>query len=81
MQVGSICNADAAPNPPRTNPREEAGANENQIEINDNAEENIWLRTRMKKSKQVSVWGSAEGLACNGQSSEIGMQISSLHPK
>jgi hypothetical protein len=40
MQVGSICNADAAPDPPRTPPREEAGANENPSEINDNAEEN-----------------------------------------
>ncbi len=40
MNVGSICNADAAPDPPRTPPREEAGANENPSEINDNAEEN-----------------------------------------
>ncbi len=40
MQVDSICNADAAPDPPRTPPREEAGANENPSEINDNAEEN-----------------------------------------
>jgi hypothetical protein len=40
MQVGSICNADAAPDPPRTAPHEEAGANENLSEINDNTEEN-----------------------------------------
>ena len=40
MQVGSICNADAAPDPPRTPPSEDAGANENPSEINDIAEEN-----------------------------------------
>jgi hypothetical protein len=40
MQVGSICIADAAPDPPRTPPREEAGANKYPSEINDNAEEN-----------------------------------------
>ena len=40
MQVDSICNADAAPDPPRTPPRKEAGANEFPSEINDDAEEN-----------------------------------------
>ena len=40
MQVDSICNADAAPDPPRTPPHEEAGANENPSENNDNAEDN-----------------------------------------
>jgi hypothetical protein len=40
MQVDEICNEPPAPDPPRTPPREEAGANENPSEINDNAEEN-----------------------------------------
>ncbi len=39
MQVDGICNEPAAPDPPRTPPREEAGANENPSENNDNAEE------------------------------------------
>ncbi len=40
MQVCAICNENAAADPPRTPPREEAGANENLIENNDNAGEN-----------------------------------------
>ena len=40
MQVDEICNEPPAPDPPRTPPREEAGANANPSEINDNAEEN-----------------------------------------
>ncbi len=40
MQVGSICNADAAPDPPRTPRREEAGPNENPNDINHSAKEN-----------------------------------------
>ncbi len=39
MQVGSICNAETAPDPPLTPPREDASANENLSEINDNAED------------------------------------------
>ena len=79
MQVGSMCNADAAPDTQRTPPREEAGANENPRKINDNAEER--LRTRMKKNLKVSVRRSAGGFAGNGQSSDIGMSISYLYPK
>jgi hypothetical protein len=40
MQVYEICNEPAAADPPRTPPREQAGANENPSEINDNAKEN-----------------------------------------
>ncbi len=40
MPVRSMCSADAAPDTPRTPPREEAGANKIPSEINDNAEEN-----------------------------------------
>ncbi len=80
MQVGLICNADAAPDPPRTPPREEAGANENPSEINDNAEENEATEDE-DEEEQVSVRGSAGGFAGNGHSSEIGMPISFLHPK
>ncbi len=39
MQVDEICNEPPVPDPPRTPPREEAGANANPSEINDNAEE------------------------------------------
>ena len=40
MQVDVICNADAAADPPRTPPREEASANENTSEKNDDSKEN-----------------------------------------
>ena len=40
MQVDEICNEPPAPDPPRTPPRKEAGANEFPSEINDDAEEN-----------------------------------------
>ncbi len=40
MEVDEIWNEVAAPDPPRTPPREDAGANENPSENNDNAEEN-----------------------------------------
>ncbi len=79
MQVGAICNADAAPDPPRTPPREEAGANEHPSENLGNAEDRE--ATRMKKSLQVSVRGSAGGFAKNGQSSESETPIIFLHPK
>jgi hypothetical protein len=39
MQVDEICNEAAAPDPPRTLPREETGANENPNDNNDNLED------------------------------------------
>ncbi len=80
MQVGSICNADAAPDPPRMPPREEAGANDNPSEINDNAEENGATEDE-DEDESASIRRSAGGFAGNGQSSEIGMLVSYLHPK
>jgi len=58
MQVASMCSADAAPDTPRTPPREEAGANENPSEINDNAKE--FLETDEEDEEDSESVGSAK---------------------
>ncbi len=81
MQVGSICNADAAPDLPPTPPSEEAGANEYPSEINDNAEENE--ATEDEDEEESASVGSGKRRRARRQWSVLGDwdAISSLHPK
>ncbi len=55
MQVDEICNWAAALDPPRTPPREEAGANEIPSENNDNAEDNEATEGVVKIQKKITM--------------------------
>ncbi len=83
MEFDEICNEDAAPGPPHTPPREDAGGNENPSENNDNAKENEESHCDDEDEEESASVDSqsAGGIAGNGQSSETGMPISSLRPK